>query len=89
MTVTMDKSGRVVIPKELRKAANLQADTPLEIRVEFGNVVIEPVHQEPILKYVDGMPVLMLPEGVESTLTSEDVQALRDKIILDRMEGKY
>lgn len=85
----MDKSGRVVIPKELRKAANLEPDKPLEIRVEFGNVVIEPIHVEPELTYVNGLPVFVLPEGVNAKITSEDIRQMRDKIISDRIEGKY
>lgn len=89
MTVTMDKSGRVVIPKELRKAAKIEADTPLDIRVEFGNIVIEPVCVEPILTYENGLPVFKLPEGVNAKITSEEIQELRDKIIFDRIEGKY
>jgi AbrB family looped-hinge helix DNA binding protein len=89
MTVTMDKSGRVVIPKELRKAANLQPDTPLEIRLENGNLVLAPDYPEPKLEYRDGLPVFTLPPGVTAKLTSEDVQEMIDLVRFGRIEGKY
>ena len=42
MIATMDKAGRIVIPKAIRTQAGLRAGVPLEIRVRGGCVEIEP-----------------------------------------------
>lgn len=42
MTVTMDRAGRLVLPKAVRKRAGLVAGMPLEVRVVDGRVEIEP-----------------------------------------------
>jgi AbrB family looped-hinge helix DNA binding protein len=89
MTVTMDKSGRIVIPKELRKAAKLEPDTPFEIRLENGNIVLEPDFPTPKLEYRDGIPVFTLPPGVNAKITSEDVEAMIDFVRVGRLEGKF
>jgi AbrB family looped-hinge helix DNA binding protein len=89
MTVTMDKSGRVVIPKELRKAANLEPEIPFEIRLENGNLVLEPSYPEPKLEYRDGMPVFTLPPGLNAKITNEDVETMIDFVRFGRHEGKY
>ena len=45
MMVTVDKAGRVVIPKEIRDRLDLVADTELEIEVERGMIHLERRHQ--------------------------------------------
>lgn len=40
MTVTMDSAGRLVIPKELRKEAELEPGVPPEIRCRDGLIEI-------------------------------------------------
>lgn len=42
MITTMDPSGRLVIPKEIRREADLQAGTPVEVRLRDGVIEIEP-----------------------------------------------
>lgn len=42
MTVTMDSAGRLVIPKELRREAELEPGVPLEIRCRDGMIEISP-----------------------------------------------
>lgn len=43
MRTTIDPSGRIVVPKPLRDALNLEGGTPLDIRVREGRLEIEPV----------------------------------------------
>jgi len=88
MTVTMDKSGRVVIPKELRKAANLQAETPLEIRLENGGVVIEAPSIEPQLVMRNGLAVMSFPKGGPQ-LTDFDLNRIREEIENERFPGLF
>jgi|AntDryMetagUQ889_1029465.scaffolds.fasta_scaffold07463_4 AbrB family looped-hinge helix DNA binding protein len=43
MRVTIDGTGRVVVPKGLRDELNLEAGTALEIRAREGRLELEPV----------------------------------------------
>ncbi|MGI8743451.1 MAG: AbrB/MazE/SpoVT family DNA-binding domain-containing protein [Bryobacteraceae bacterium] len=42
MMITMDKAGRVVLPKPIRTAARISPGTPLNIETQGGRIVIEP-----------------------------------------------
>lgn len=43
MVTTMDKAGRIVIPKAVRAEARLEPGAAVEIRVVSGRIEIEPV----------------------------------------------
>jgi AbrB family looped-hinge helix DNA binding protein len=43
MRTTIDRAGRIVVPKPIREAANLRPGTEVEFRVQGGHVEIEPV----------------------------------------------
>jgi len=43
MAVSIDRSGRILIPKPLRDAAGLSPGRPLQIEIVDGAVVIKPV----------------------------------------------
>ena len=40
--ITIDRVGRVVIPKEIRDEAGIEAGTPLQVSCREGQIVIEP-----------------------------------------------
>ena len=42
MITTMDAAGRLVIPREIRREAALEPDTPLDVRWRDGIIEIEP-----------------------------------------------
>jgi AbrB family looped-hinge helix DNA binding protein len=42
MVTTMDASGRLVIPREVRREAAIEPGTPLEVRWRDGVIEIEP-----------------------------------------------
>lgn len=44
MTVTMDESGRLVLPKAIREEAGIAPGTPLRIRVRDGQIEIQPTY---------------------------------------------
>jgi len=46
MKTTLDSSGRLVIPKNVRRAAGLKPGAPLEIQCRDGRIEIEPVPME-------------------------------------------
>lgn len=42
MIATMDRAGRLVIPREIRREAALEPGTPLDVRWRDGVIEIEP-----------------------------------------------
>jgi AbrB family looped-hinge helix DNA binding protein len=77
--VTIDRVGRVVIPKALRVALGITPDTQLELIPDGNGLRIEPVqrHQRSI-DTSDGLPILGKVEG--AVLTDDDVRRIRDDI---------
>jgi len=79
MQATIDRAGRVVIPKLIRDALGLWPDTELEITIDGGGVRLEPVHQrERPVEESDGLPLLGRVEHAH--LTDADVRRLRDDV---------
>ena len=57
METSLDRFGRIVIPKKIREDFNLKAGSP--IRIEEGEqvIILKPVHGEPNLHVKDGVLV--------------------------------
>lgn len=79
MRVTIDGSGRVVIPKSLRMTLGLNADSELEVVADGGGLRLDPVQpRDRVAHDRDGLPLLPRVEG--SVLTDDDVRSLRDDL---------
>lgn len=79
MLVTIDKVGRVVIPKALRVALGITPDTQLELIADGAGLRIEPVRRDPRpIHTSDGLPILGKVEGAQ--LTDDTVRRLRDDL---------
>lgn len=79
MLVTVDRVGRVVIPKALRVALGITPDTQLELIPDGTGLRIEPVHRERrSVEISDGLPLLGRVEG--AVLTDDDVRRVRDDL---------
>lgn len=77
--MTIDRVGRVVIPKALRVALGITSDTQLELIPDGTGLRIEPVQrQQRSIDTSDGLPILGAVEG--AVLTDDDVRRLRDDI---------
>ena len=78
MRVSVDKVGRIVIPKRLRDQAGIGAETELDIVFDGVAITLEPVvTHERIIDRRDGLPLLRaVPDGV---LTDDVLRALRDE----------
>lgn len=77
--MTIDRVGRVVIPKALRVALGITSDTQLELIPDGTGLRIEPVQrQQRSIGTSDGLPILGAVEG--AVLTDDDVRRLRDDI---------
>lgn len=76
--MTVDRVGRVVIPKSVRAALGIGPNTELELLPDGGGLRLEPVStgERPLLE-IDGLPLLGPVPG--AVLTDADVQRLRDE----------
>lgn len=84
MRTTMDRFGRLVIPKKVREAAGIKPGAPLEVRAEDGRVEIEQAAVEVRIEVAeDGLPVLVA-DGEMPTVTTEEVRRTLEEIRRER-----
>jgi AbrB family looped-hinge helix DNA binding protein len=83
MKVTMDAAGRLVIPREIRKAAGLKPGMPLEIRHQDGRVEIEPAPL-PVRLVWKGRILVAEPEIDVPTMSAEVVEQTLSELRDDR-----
>ena len=53
--LTIDKSGRIVVPKRLRERLGLKPGTELEVLDQPGGVLLRTVEERPALVKIDGL----------------------------------
>jgi AbrB family looped-hinge helix DNA binding protein len=85
MQSTIDAAGRVVIPKEIRRAAGFTAGTVLDIELRDGQVIIEPATL-PVRLVREGRFVVAVPEVEVEPLTADEVERTREAIWRERAE---
>lgn len=79
MRVTIDGAGRVVIPKSMRQALGLSANSEIDIVSEGGGLRLDPVDEAPrSIDRSDGLVRLSKVDG--PVITDDDVRALRDEL---------
>lgn len=79
MRVTVDRVGRIVIPKQLRSALGIGSDTELELTPDGGGLRLDPVQpRERPIGDSDGLPLLGMIVG--AVLTDQDVRQVRDDV---------
>lgn len=79
MRTSIDRSGRVVIPKPLRAALGLEGGSEVELTADGGGLRLDPVSTVSRgFRVQDGLPVLEAVDG--PALTDDDVRDLRDEL---------
>ena len=73
MKTTIDKAGRLVVPKAIREAAHLKPGTEVEFRVVAGRVEIEPAPLDIELER-RGRLVVAIPRQSQPALTELEVE---------------
>jgi AbrB family looped-hinge helix DNA binding protein len=86
MKTTMDRAGRLVIPKEIRREARLAPGVPLEVRWREGRIEIEPA---PVAVRLQrrGRLLVAMPRKKTPALTAEAVEQTRSNLLDDRSQG--
>ena len=57
METSLDRFGRIVIPKKIREDFNLKAGSPIRIEEGEEEIILKPVYGEPNLHVKDGVLV--------------------------------
>ena len=79
MKTTIDSAGRIVVPKALRQALNLQPGQALEIRAGDGRLEIE-ISATPMTLQRRGNDVVAIPESELPRLTADVVRETLERI---------
>src|SRR6266542_387103 len=79
MPVTIDAAGRLVIPKDIRGQAHIEAGVPLEIRYRDGRIEIEPAPRR-VEIVTRGRLRVAVPTDTSARLRAEVVRNTRDRI---------
>ena len=82
----MDSAGRLVIPKETRRQAQLKLGAPLEIRLREGRIEIELSPLDVTLKK-RGHLTIAVPRAPVAPLKSEVVEESRQRLRRERAGG--
>lgn len=85
MRSTIDSAGRLVLPKAIREAANLEGGTEVEIRIAGDHLEIEPVAADVLLTKKGGF-VVATPKTPGGKLTAEEVEETRTRLNQDRVD---
>ncbi len=77
--ITMDASGRLVLPKAVREQAGLVADIPLSVSVDDGRILIEPAPRA-VRIVRKGRLSVAVPLEESEALSSETVRRIRNTV---------
>lgn len=83
MKTTMDRAGRLVIPKEVRRQAGLRPGVLLDVRWRDGRIELEPAPL-PIKLVRRGHLVVAVPQVAVEPLTHETVEEVREALRQER-----
>lgn len=79
MRASIDKAGRVVIPKALRDQLNLEAGTELEVRAHDGHLDLEPI-ATPMQLVRRGKGLVATTDAALPTLDEHDVREVTERL---------
>jgi AbrB family looped-hinge helix DNA binding protein len=88
-TITVDRAGRIVLPKLLRDKLQLQAGDSLEIEASGEEITLRPVRAKARMQRVDGMWVVTYGQLIPENMLEDTIEAVRrerDEQILGKLE---
>lgn len=88
-TITVDKAGRVVLPKPVRDELQLQAGDSLELEISGQDITLRPVRAKMRLHREDGMWVFTSDEPLPANMVEETMERVlreREEQILGKLK---
>jgi AbrB family looped-hinge helix DNA binding protein len=79
MQVTMDSTGRLIVPESIRQEAGILPGVPLEIQVRDGRIEIEPPPRD-VRLVRKGRLMVAVPAAPSPSLTAEVVEGVLDDL---------
>jgi AbrB family looped-hinge helix DNA binding protein len=79
LTVTLDKAGRVVIPKTLRDELRLEPGDALELESEGERMTLRPVRSQTPLRKERGIWVFRTGRKLTSAITDKVLRESRER----------
>jgi AbrB family looped-hinge helix DNA binding protein len=87
-TVTIDKAGRVVVPRKFREELHLAEGTVLRIECSGDRLILTPAAPQAHLTIEDGTPLIFPAESAnQPVLTTEMVNEIIAQARLERGRG--
>ncbi len=77
--LTLDKGGRVVIPKALREELELGPGDHLELESEGEQIVLRPLRRRPALEKERGIWVFRTGERLRASEAQDALKSIREK----------
>lgn len=56
--ITIDESGRVLIPKQVREQLGIKAEAQLSLEIKEGQIILQPISKEAETYYEQGILVV-------------------------------
>jgi AbrB family looped-hinge helix DNA binding protein len=78
-TITVDKAGRVVLPKPVRDKLQLQAGDSLELDSSGGEIVLRPIRRTAQMRLRDGIWVFRTGQPISAASVNETIRQARDE----------
>lgn len=76
-TITIDKAGRIVVPRKIRDELHLVAGTALRIERSGDRLTLTPASYEAELRIVNGTPLIVAANSADNpVLTTEMVNEI-------------
>ncbi|HEY4951013.1 MAG TPA: AbrB/MazE/SpoVT family DNA-binding domain-containing protein [Candidatus Acidoferrales bacterium] len=88
-TITVDKAGRIVLPKPVRDELQLHAGDSLELEISGQEIKLRPVRPKIHLRREDGLWVYTVGEPLTESVaeqTIEDIRRERDEQNFGKMK---
>jgi AbrB family looped-hinge helix DNA binding protein len=78
-TITVDKAGRVVLPKPVRDALHLTAGDSLTLESTGDQIVLRPVRGSAGMRQKEGIWVFRTDEPISAETVNETIRQLREE----------
>jgi len=78
-TLTVDKAGRVVLPKPVRDKLQLNAGDSLQLESSDGQIVLRPIRGTAQMRLRDGILVFRTGQPISAASVNETIRQVRDE----------